>query len=228
MENREICVTSPTTTTSSCRLGGPNAVIIADVFIDPATEFPILYLADTVTIPTRSHLHALDCWVDHHQPPPAASSRPPPPRDLLLRIMQRLANNRIRAGSFLVLGPTLQHWLTPDELHTHVGHQLVPAVIAFDALKRFDCRSASAFDVADNFEEMSRWAKGVCSVACRLLVDCDGDGDGAVVDRRAVRLERLKCLLEVANALSASHAIDQSDQQQQAVLWSSLSRLCAF
>lgn len=196
------------------RLGGPNAVIIADVFIDPANEFPILYLADTVTIPTRSHLHALD--FDQHPDRPQ--------RDGLLFVMQRLANRLIRSGSFLVLGPKLQHWLTPDELHKHVG-QFVPAVISFDTLKRFDRRSNSAFDVADNFEEMSRWSKSVCNVACRLVDSSSTVGNLGVGERKEVRLGRLKCLLEVANALSAQAT---SGADRQAVLWSSIAVLSAF
>lgn len=178
-------------------LGGPNAVIIADVFVDPSSEFPILYLADTVTIPTRSHLHALDVEPDRSL------------RDVLIAVMQRLANRLIRSGSFLVLGPRLQHWLTPNELHKYIRH-LVPAVISFDTLKRFDRRSDSAFDVSDNFEEVSRWAKGVCSVACRLVDSCNDSN--LVVDARSVRLERLKCLLRIANAVSAQ-ATSHSDNK---------------
>lgn len=181
------------------QLGGTNAVIIADVFIDPATEFPILYLADTVTIPTRSHLHALD--IEGHQ-------------HAVLDAMRRLANRLIRTGSFLVLGPRLQHWLTAEELHKHIGH-LVPAVISFDTLTRFDRRSDSAFDVADNFEEMSKWAKAVCSAVCRL-VDSVSSGD---------RLERLECLLEVANALSARSA---RSGDQPLLLWSCTGVFSAF
>lgn len=205
VDDQEVFVTA--------RLGGPNAVIIADLFVDPASEFPILYLADTVTIPTRSHLHALDL----DQQPDRT------PQDVLLFVMQRLANHLIRSGSFLVLGPKLQHWLRPDDLHKHVG-QLVPAVISFDMLKRFDRRSESAFDVADNFEEMSRWAKGVCNVACRL-VDSTSTESHLAVNERHLRLTQLKCLLEVANMLSAQ-ATCRSEQQ--VVLWSSMAVLRAF
>lgn len=207
-QNRIDCNLEVQEMLATSRLGGPNAVIIADVFTDPDSEFTILYLADTVTIPTRCHLHALDL---DHQPDRQ------PPRDVLLNVMQRLANCLIRSGSFLVLGPKLQYWLTPDELHKHV-RQLIPAVIAFDTLKRFDRHSDSAFDVADNFEEMSRLAKGVCNVACRLVDISSAEMDLAVDQRNhRVRLGRLKCLLEIANALSAQ-ATSRSDQQM--VLWS--------
>lgn len=188
------------------QLGGANAVIIADVFVDPATEFPILYLADTVTIPTRSHLHVLDLERPEQSP-----------RDVVLAAMRLLANRLIRAGSYLVLGPRLQHWLTADELHKHVGH-LVQAVIAFDRLQRFDRPSDSAFDVADNFEEMSRWAKGVCSAACRLVdLPDDTDDDHRELGERGRRLERLECLLAVANAVSGQIT---GRGEQPLVMWS--------
>lgn len=191
----------PFTSSALNRFGGPNAVIVADVYTDPLLERNILYLVDTVAIPTRYHLQAL------------ATDVP------LLDELTGVARRCIAPGSLLVLGPRLQHAVCDHQAVRArlLDTGLVRSLVAFDVLKRLDAHAAVMFDVTDNFDEMSKRPIGICSVACRLIgylagrqllsededdVDVEQEIDGWWLE------QGLQRLLDVANALSDQRALD--------------------
>lgn len=213
------------------RFGGSNAVIIADIYTGAVSPI-ILYLVDTVAIPTRYHLQALH---------PVAVRL----EDALIALAQRC----IAAGSVLVLGPRLQHAVCVEELRQRLHDDgLVRTLVAFDVLKRFDRRHETpnedqrrpittavenerhpVFDVTDNFDEMSKRPVGICSVACRLighLVEVmEGDGTGAIAQQQQLAnvdwwlVQSLQRLLDVANALSDQRMLDVAALGDRRVCW---------
>lgn len=194
------------------RFGGPNAVIVADLHTDDAIRQTIIYLVDTVAIPTRYHLHALPTGDDAV----ATASR-------LLDELTGVAQRCIAAGSFLVLGPRLQHAVdTSDVRQRLLDTGLVRSLVAFDVLKQFDGRVNRAaevdadasdaghpvFDVTDNFDEMSKRPVNICRVACRLIAGLQLASATAAGDQLLVQPHGLQRLLDVANALSDQRTLD--------------------
>lgn len=217
------------------RFGGPNAVIIADIFTADATLLvpppstthaavppSILYLVDTVAIPTRYHLHAL-------RAPPTFPAAPRRLEDAIVALAQRC----IAAGSVLVLGPQLQHAVVAEELRQRLfAGGLVRTLVAFDVLKRFDPQEVETdenerhpvFDVTDNFDEMSKRPVGICGVACRLighLIDMMDSGGGMpnIPLGDWWMMQNLQRLLDVANAISDQRMLDVATLDDGRVCW---------
>lgn len=204
------------------RFGGPNAVIVADLHTDDAIQQTILYLVDTVAIPTRYHLHALlpgdGTGTDADADTDSSASR-------LLDELTGVAQRCIAAGSFLVLGPRLQHAVGASASRQRLlDTGLVRSLVAFDVLKQFDGRVNRAagadasdaghpvFDVTDNFDEMSKRPVNICRVACRLIAGLQLATATTAVDQHRwwplAQPHGLQRLLDVANALSDQRPLD--------------------
>ncbi|XP_059609451.1 uncharacterized protein LOC132256881 [Phlebotomus argentipes] len=148
---------------SALRLGGPHTVVFADIYHDtsatvqfrdesaPDTPFPILYLADTVAIPTRFFMHPLRYL---HQPGEAASVDD----KRLVQELAQIANSVIKSGSNLVLGPHLQELIKPDT-YTNRPHNL-EAIVTLESLRSHALDSEQ--DVWGNSYDMMLPAKRIC------------------------------------------------------------------
>lgn len=182
---------------SVLKFGGTKAVIIADIYEDTLVkDFPILYLADTVTIPTRYYLRALkyrshssaenynnnnnkgdggdDCNLNDsgegssrvHIDCASGSTRIPPEEYLLEELIE-IGNKCMQSGSCLVLGPTLQTLISTATYNRRL-HNLA-MVIPFDELRPLDGKSNREFHVADNFDEVSKPAIKLCKIVFLLV-----------------------------------------------------------
>ncbi|GAB0095328.1 uncharacterized protein DMENIID0001_106950 [Sergentomyia squamirostris] len=124
---------------SALGLGGPHTVVFADIYHDlsssvqfrgedvPDTSYPILYLADTVAIPTRFFMHPLRYL---HETVETTSNCG---ENRLVQELSHIANSVIKSGSNLVLGPNLQQWITP-ETYTNRPHNL-EAIVTLESLR---------------------------------------------------------------------------------------------
>lgn len=158
---------------SILKFGGSKAVIIADIYEDITDkEYPILYLADTVSIPTRYYMQPLK-YLEHQTARSdtnnnecgegTSGTQQQFDVDYLVNELIEIGNRVIQAGSFLVLGPRLQHIISP-EVYTNREHNL-SIIIRFDELKPLDGKST----IMDNFDEISKPAIAICSVVYLLV-----------------------------------------------------------
>lgn len=171
---------------SALKFGGTNVVIVADIYEDESVaDFPILYIADTVSIPTRYYLHTLKYrWTaaaanDTNNNEEAATKPTDLSEQLLLELIE-IGNDVMQAGSMLVLGPRLQNLVSPDAYKRTDLHNL-SMIIPFDELKTLD--GSSTFDVTDNFDEVCRQAVNMCLIVYDLVC-----GDDRGVHRTADEL----------------------------------------
>lgn len=159
---------------SALKFGGPKAVIVADIHEEECVaDFPILYIADTVSIPTRYYLHALKYRSAAAAAPSANNNNTDEgatkSRDLseqLLLELIEIGNDVMQAGSMLVLGPRLQNLVSPDAYNRTALHNL-SMIIPFDELKTLD--GSSNFDVTDNFDEVCKEAVYMCNIVYTLV-----------------------------------------------------------
>lgn len=173
----------------SFKLGGNNVVIVADIFksIHSKTVLPILYLADTVNIPTRYYLHALKSDIRAITDGDAEESR-----IAILSLLQELitiANSVIKTGSYLLLGPTLQAHIPPKYYNDKLYKFNLRAIVPLTELKVFEMKnvaarssaattstspSSSSSGVSNNIEEglekIVDPALSICSIVNTLLL----------------------------------------------------------
>lgn len=174
---------------SALKFGGPKSVIIADIHeMECVADFPILYIADTVSIPTRYYLHALKyrskaaaATVNNNN---EETTKSKDLSDQLLLELIEIGNDVMQAGSWLVLGPRLQN-LVPDTYSRAELHNLA-MIIRFDDLKVLD--GSSKFDVADNFEEVCKQAVDMCNIVYTLV--CTYDRTHRTADELYTDLQR--------------------------------------
>ncbi|XP_055683916.1 uncharacterized protein LOC129790457 [Lutzomyia longipalpis] len=151
-------------------LGGPHTVVFADIYHDTSqtirfrgestsdTSFPILYLADTVAIPTRFFLHPLKYL--HNSIETSSSDEKP-----LVQELSHIANSVIKSGSNLVLGPHLQELISPDT-YTNRPHNL-EAIVTLESLRSHALDSDQ--DVWENSHDMMFPAMRICNRVNVLL-----------------------------------------------------------
>lgn len=165
---------------SILKFGGQKAVIIADIYEDSTDkEFPILYIADTVSIPTRYYMQPLkylehqvvtnkldtnnNDWGESSTGTGTSGGGQSIDMEYLVNELIEIGNRVIQAGSFLVLGPRLQQIVSPD-VYANREHNL-SIIIPFDELKPLDGKSF----IMDNFDEISKPAIDTCSLVYLLV-----------------------------------------------------------
>lgn len=177
---------------SALKFGGPKAVIVADIHEEECVaDFPILYIADTVSIPTRYYLHTLKYRstaaaapvITNNNTEQATNSKDLS-EQLLLELIE-IGNDVMQAGSMLVLGPRLQNLVSPEAYNRTALHNL-SMIIPFDELKTLD--GNSTFDVTDNFDEVCKQAVYMCNIVYTLV--CSDDRVHRTADELYADLQR--------------------------------------
>lgn len=166
----------------SFKLGGTNVVIVADIFksIHSKTVLPILYLADTVNIPTRYYLHALKSDLRA-----IGDSDTEESRNAILSLLQELiviANTVIKTGSYLLLGPTLQAHIPPKYYNDKLYKFNLRAIVPLTELKVFEMKnvaartssggasSSSNNNIEMGLEKIVNPALSICSIVNTLIL----------------------------------------------------------
>lgn len=162
------------------KLGGTNVVIVADVFrsVQSTNLLPILYLADTVNIPTRYYLHALKSDLDAIKEGEGDECR-----DAILTLLQELiviANAAIKTGSYLLLGPTLQAHIPPKYYNDKLYKFNLRAIVPLTELKVFEMNHVArgsrpttgplSHNIDDGLEKIVNPALSICSIVNTLLL----------------------------------------------------------
>lgn len=176
---KSMCEKSP----NALRMGGIDAVIIADIYENyDISEFPILYIADTVSIPTRYFLHALKFrseifnsktnqnTMEHND----GVDIPKYQEEYLVKELTEIANLYLKSGSYLVLGRRLQHLISKDYYIYRKNHNL--SIVPFSTLcppddggDHTNGSSRKKFDLSDNLEKIVGQAVKICNIVQTVL-----------------------------------------------------------
>jgi len=140
--------------------GGDKAIVIADLYRIPnCPRYGVLIVSDTEMVPTRYYLHALDFGVDHNKGNKLIGEH-------VLNELAIVGNMVVKAGSILVLGPTLQY-LIGVEGYAKERHNL-KLIVPFNVLAILDSTNAT-LNVAQNFKQILGDAVTICEVIRRIF-----------------------------------------------------------
>lgn len=186
----------------SFKLGGNDVVIVADVFksIQSSQLLPILYLADTINIPTRYYLNALTSALVRGQVPPKSNDNDDDEDEnddeesnnndhvefneaQIVEFVQELvqiANRVIKPNSYLLLGPTLQSLIPPKYYNDKLYNFNLRAIVPVTELKLFETTTqqtssaanagGSTNNIDDGLEKIVNPALAICSIVNTLLL----------------------------------------------------------
>lgn len=164
---------------SVLKFGGNQRLVIADIFEDQnCNTFPILYITDTVTIPNRCYMHALRyssssdgnaTTDDNNNNCEGPSSSSSPNEGYLLQELMAIGNKVVLPDSLLVLGPKLQHLISPKNYKKSL-HNL-SMVIRFDDLRQLDQQYDCDLAITDHYQEVIKSVVIICRMASMLVYE---------------------------------------------------------
>jgi len=169
------------------KLGGTNVVIVADIFKSSQSKhlLPVLYLADTVNIPTRYYLHALKSEIARAQIVDGSTAEPATEAQILELVneLMAIANKVIKSNSYLLLGPTLQSLIPPKYYSDKLYKFNLRAIVPLTELKLFETTAATTGNIDDGLEKIVNPALAICSIVNTLLMRKIGKNGTSIEER---------------------------------------------
>lgn len=163
------------------KLGGTNVVIVADIFksIQSPKLLPILYMADTVNIPTRYYLNPLQSQIARDDSSADTAADDAKVLDLVHELIA-IANRVMKPNSYLLLGPTLQSLIPARYYNDKIYKFNLRAIVPLTELKMFESTAmpsssssapaTSPYNIDDGLERIVNPALAICSITNTLLL----------------------------------------------------------
>lgn len=147
---------------SNCelKLGGKKDVIVADIYEN--AKYFIIYLADTVAIPTRYFIQVLNYKFS------LTDENTDEMKEQLIEDLKNIGNSVIKSGSMLVLGEQLQRYISPS--HYKQSQHKFSAIVPLDKLRPFDKKINCQHDAADNFTAVVTPAIQMCTTVNEFVL----------------------------------------------------------
>lgn len=146
------------------KFGGPNAVIVADLY-EGYNSHPILYIADTVTIPTRYYLYAVKMFGEKQMCDSEDFSGE------LIKEFQSVIKRVIRPNSKIILGEQLQE-IIPEEIYGEFDNGSNLIVLPLHKLKQLDMKNSNSnktSDIAKSFTATVKKARVICRIISNMV-----------------------------------------------------------